>query len=156
MEKRRLLQPDFMNKTKDIVRDSLSYDYKDPPDQWAMDWMTWWNELAPRVDWTFGRIGAVMEPDPDVEQLAVTSSLYASKDEAGARFSIQQVCEQFEWRDERRARKALSSMMVTTFLANMRLVVRLMRRRQRHGLDPWLQAEMFKYRNYKGVRHGNL
>lgn len=156
MEQRGPLQPKSLKLTKDIVRDSLTYDYNDPPDQWAMDWMTWWNTLAPRIDWHIGRIGAVMEPNPDIEEVAVTTTLYASQDAGGVPFCIQQVCEVFVWSDEDRARRALSSMMVSTMLATMRTVVRLMRRRQRHGLDPWLQPAMFRHRNREGVRHANL
>ena len=103
-----------------------------------------------RTEWTFGRCGHVYEPNPDIEDLTVHCGVWASPDGAGARFSERVTMVEFNW-GHHKAGGIIAYTMQQTALAVVRKATRMMRKREQHGLPPWLHPEMFRHRSYKGV-----
>lgn len=150
MDRRIALGPSVLPHIKAEVRESLTYDYDDPPDTKAEDWARWWNLFAPQAEWMIGRVGATYEPNPDVEDVKVSCRVWADGD-AGVPITESVQIKGFSWAKKDDPQRWLVKMMATSMICTLHRVCRLMRQRQNHGLLPALSTGLFKYKSYKGV-----
>jgi hypothetical protein len=155
VERRWLLGSTRLQQMQATVRQNTTYEPSNnpndaPPGVSEVDWCRWWNLFAPHVEWTIGRVGNIMEPNPDIETLTVSARVYADGD-CGVPITQWVQLKGFSWAEDCQPQRWLASMLSTSMVCTLYRVCRLMRQRQNHGLAPALNVGLFKYRNYKGV-----